>query len=504
MTSQRVSVEDLVSHPQLSMTYLAGRSGGHRAVLWAQSCEQERPWEWIGTGDLLLSAGSSFPRSAQQQVDYIDALARAGVSGIVLGEGMSAPLMAEAADFADDLEFPVVQAGYSVPWVFISRTVADLNRHESGRQLRQIVRMYDLLRGTLGGDVSLEDLVERLERETRSRLISVRRQSGQPVLRDIEEAQHEVLAAVLATIGPSGRMPAYVRLSLAGMKATVLPLSEGSSIILVVVPLTDDITPNFFVLEHAATILAVHVQRQASEAMRARESGQRIAAHLLQGSSDGDVLATAFKAAGLETPPWRLTVWHHPAPVDVVDLQWRLSLRQIPHLVGESGAMTLLITADAHLDDGIFGLADGPGFHAGVSEAFSSHRDAGDALRESQWGLEAAESAGTGVVVYRRAHSPLLPRTVAEGHQLVQQTLGSLLDYDRTHGTSLIGTLMTFFDHNCASKQAAEELNIHRQTLAYRLKRLESISGKSLDDLSDQTELFLAVKALRLLGHPDL
>ncbi|WP_413543109.1 PucR family transcriptional regulator [Citricoccus nitrophenolicus] len=179
-----------------------------------------------------------------------------------------------------------------------------------------------------------------------------------------------------------------------------------------------------------------------------------------------------------------------------------LARRGIPYLVGTVGATIVVIAPAAHLDETFLGLAEDPGLQAGLSETFSTHREATDALREAKWGLEAAQAKGGGVVVYGRSRSPLLPRTVAEGQALVQWTLGSLFAYDDAHGTELVTTLATWFYHNRSVKQTAEFLGIHRQTLAYRLGRIEQITGRMLGDLADQTELFLAIKSYRLVGRP--
>ena len=129
-----LSIEQLTRHPQLGVSYLAGRSGGSRAVLWAHTCELPEPWQWLGTGDLLLTDGYSFPADGIEQAAFIQQLASSGLSGLMLADGLgAAPLTTAAAAAADALDFPVLQAAYEVPFISCGqdRRGEQLPRHQS-------------------------------------------------------------------------------------------------------------------------------------------------------------------------------------------------------------------------------------------------------------------------------------------------------------------------------------------------------------------------------------
>lgn len=66
------------------------------------------------------------------------------------------------------------------------------------------------------------------------------------------------------------------------------------------------------------------------------------------------------------------------------------------------------------------------------------------------------------------------------------------------HGV-LIATLTTFFDHGGSAQQAAEALNIHRATLYQRLRRIEHVTGRNLQNGDDRLALHLGLK-LRALA----
>ena len=88
--------------------------------------------------------------------------------------------------------------------------------------------------------------------------------------------------------------------------------------------------------------------------------------------------------------------------------------------------------------------------------------------------------------------------------QIVKDELGSLISYDRKHGTELLETLRVFLDCSCNAKDAAEKLYIHRNTIAYRIRQIEKITGYKLSDMNKCHEYFTAcfcLKYLLLCGH---
>lgn len=62
----------------------------------------------------------------------------------------------------------------------------------------------------------------------------------------------------------------------------------------------------------------------------------------------------------------------------------------------------------------------------------------------------------------------------------------------------LARTAETYLDHAGQAGRTAAELGIHRQTLYYRLSRIEQITGLGLDDGEDRLLLHMALKAHRL------
>lgn len=80
-----------------------------------------------------------------------------------------------------------------------------------------------------------------------------------------------------------------------------------------------------------------------------------------------------------------------------------------------------------------------------------------------------------------------------------RETLSALVEYDAKNGTELVRTLDVFFAHGANLQDASDALFLHRNSLAYRLRRVEEVSGLRLDDFEDRFRLQLALKARQVL-----
>ena len=78
---------------------------------------------------------------------------------------------------------------------------------------------------------------------------------------------------------------------------------------------------------------------------------------------------------------------------------------------------------------------------------------------------------------------------------LVAQTLGPILALPEAQATTLMDTLTALLRHDGSPTHAAEELFCHRNTVIYRLKQIEQLTGRSLTDPRDKMLLGLALMA---------
>ena len=87
-----------------------------------------------------------------------------------------------------------------------------------------------------------------------------------------------------------------------------------------------------------------------------------------------------------------------------------------------------------------------------------------------------------------------------EMHKLVERTIGSLRSYDAGSTMDLLGTLSEYIKCNYNISKTARNLHIHRQSLLYRLDKIEEITEMSLNNHRD---LFLLEVCIRMLVGED-
>jgi sugar diacid utilization regulator len=100
--------------------------------------------------------------------------------------------------------------------------------------------------------------------------------------------------------------------------------------------------------------------------------------------------------------------------------------------------------------------------------------------------------AGTEVAV----HQLLLAGVPDELRRaLRRRVLGRLFDYDAEHDAGLVETLTVFLDCSGSWARAAARLQVHVNTLRYRIGRVEALIGVDLADFGQRVDLYLALHA---------
>lgn len=130
------------------------------------------------------------------------------------------------------------------------------------------------------------------------------------------------------------------------------------------------------------------------------------------------------------------------------------------------------------------------GVYAGAPGIRKSHQEARQALtigRRLNGQGKATRFSQLGI--YRLLFAA---RELPELRSFHDDTLQVLIEYDRQHNADLVGTLGAFFDGKCGPKEAAAILGVHRNTVLYRLQRIQDLTGLDLDDPEVRLRLHLA------------
>ncbi len=244
----------------------------------------------------------------------------------------------------------------------------------------------------------------------------------------------------------------------------------------------------------------------------------RVAAELPANAGRGE--ARTLPAEG---PPWVAIAARQPRPheTDVPALRRELRLLASPRrfmLRGSNESLEVRIVAVADASDP--GAADAAGKVAkrlkrpvAVSRPFTEASARPGAEAEARAALESLERriggrAGSGGEQVVRAE--LLPAhqllgsvmTIPEGRRLALALLGPLLVGTAAARRQRIETVRAILDAP-GSSEASSSLGVHRNTTAYRLKRIEEVTGWDLREPDLRLALSLALRILDAEGGFD-
>lgn len=81
----------------------------------------------------------------------------------------------------------------------------------------------------------------------------------------------------------------------------------------------------------------------------------------------------------------------------------------------------------------------------------------------------------------------------------VKHTLDPILEYDKENHTDLLQTLKSYLWNNNSLLHTSEELHMHRNTVNYRIKRIEELTGRSVEDADTKLAFMNAILCKLLL-----
>ncbi|HEX3782623.1 MAG TPA: helix-turn-helix domain-containing protein [Pseudonocardiaceae bacterium] len=138
----------------------------------------------------------------------------------------------------------------------------------------------------------------------------------------------------------------------------------------------------------------------------------------------------------------------------------------------------------------------------GVSGLFEHLREAPRAVRDARIALTTLSHASAKVV--QRDTTPLamlVSAAPAEAERVAASVLGGLLALKDHESAVLVRTLRAWCANDGSPERTAEQLHCHTNTIRYRLRRIETLTNRSLRHPRDLAEIVTAVNALRVIGH---
>ncbi|MEV6017990.1 PucR family transcriptional regulator [Streptomyces sp. NPDC051997] len=125
------------------------------------------------------------------------------------------------------------------------------------------------------------------------------------------------------------------------------------------------------------------------------------------------------------------------------------------------------------------------------------------AYKQAEQALSVARRRGRFLVEHEElAAGSVLPLLADDAvRAFADGLLRALHEHDATGRGDLVASLRAWLSRHGQWDAAAADLGVHRHTLRYRMRRVEEILGRSLDDPDVRMELWLALKATSATGE---
>ena len=486
MAEHKLTVLDLLSLPALQLRLLAGEAGLGRSVSWAHVSELADPTPWLLGAEVIMTTGLGVPRSAADQRAYLERLDDAGVSALAVSAQLHVPPLHRAFfEAAERRGMPVLEVPLAVPFIAVSQEVAAAVQEDARARLGAQLQVFGALRWLAAEDLDTATLFRRLERLSGYQVFLCTPQ-GRPLLPgvpvppslDVLPSQTDApptvpggfVLPVPAPGGPAGFVVAFER--------------EGAR------------PAGLAVVQHIATVAALQVAMARHERETLRREGAETLSELLQDVLDPATARRRLARLGLPLDEDAVLVVVRGAG----DADLRRALADHPHLMLRWGE-DLYVLGPPSLTAPIGDVA---GARAGVSRPFPPGASTRVARREAEWAATRAAESGQPLVVYGKDPTGRwLPDDTDTLAALVEHVLGPVIAYDTAHESRLLATVRAWMEHDRRSEDTAAHLHIHPNTLAYRLRRFASLTGRDLGSTAAFAEVWLALQAARQLGLLD-
>jgi PucR family transcriptional regulator, purine catabolism regulatory protein len=486
-----IRVEDLLRSPALQLRLVAGESGTSRRVAWAHVSELEDPTPWLFGSEMIMTTGIGLPASAGRQRAYLERLDDAGVACLALSEQLFVPpLSRQFLAAADERGFAVVEVPIAVPFMAISQEVAAAVQGDTSQRLNAQLQVFGAVRWLAAGNLSTGEIFARLERLSGYRLYACTTRRG-PLLDGVPVPPPGQAKLIPDTPTSPPTVPGGYVLPVSGPRGTVgyiLAMETAGAA-----------PAGVSVVQHIATVAALQLSMQAHEREMLRREGAETLAEMLRGVLEAAVVTRRLAVHGFP-PDARLMlaiVRPQGQAADCDTVVDTLAQGRFPQLVLRQEAELYVLVPD---DQAARDALAASGTIVGVSLPFRAGTPLGAARREAQWAVARAVESGRDMVSYGDDRTGRwLPTGPADLRALVDDVLRAVIDYDDAHGGDLLPTIRTWLEHDRQTDKAAQALHIHPNTLLYRVRRFEQITGRSLASTEALAETWLALRAAATL-----
>ncbi|MFJ4685787.1 PucR family transcriptional regulator [Streptomyces sp. NPDC091377] len=507
------TLASLVHHSALRLTVRAGGDRLDVPVRWAHVSELADPVPYMEGGELLLTTALQLDAENPQAMRrYVRRLTGAGVVGLGFAVGVNYDATPGALlGAAEEEGLPLLEVPRRTPFLAITKAVSAAIAADQYRAVTAgFAAQRELTRQTLSGGPEglLGALAGQLDGwaalyDASGAVVAVAPEwAGRRAARltaDVERLRDRPAPASSVVGGPehedrvelhtlgTGRRP---RAALAVGTAAALGTAER------------------YAVHSAIALLTLTTERSRSLHAAEQRIGTAVLRMLLAGEPDHARAVAGELYGPLLDAPFRLLLAEGPAAADALPERLETAAARAGEaiLVVPEGERLVVLAAD-----GGAATAACEEYAATVTEAAADEvvpvsvglsgptgpTTVPSAYKQAEQALSVARRRGRALVEHERlAAGSVLPLLADDAvRAFADGLLRALRDHDATGRGDLVASLRAWLSHHGQWDAAAADLGVHRHTLRYRMRRVEEILGRSLDDPDARMELWLALKA---------
>lgn len=512
------TLASLVHHSALKLTVRAGADRLDVPVRWAHVSELADPVPYMEGGELLLITALKLDAEDPEAMRrYVKRLVGAGVVGLGFAVGVNYEDIPEAlVDAAADEGLPLLEVPRRTPFLAISKAVSAAIAADQYRAVtagfaaqRELTKqaLTDGPEGLLSALASQVDGWAALYDASGAVVATAPEWAGRRAARltaDVERLRERPAPASSVVGGPDNEDRVELH-SLGTGRRPRAALAVGTA--------AAPGTAERYAVHSAIALLTLTTERSRSLRAAEQRLGAAVLRMLLAGEPDHARAVAGDLYGSLLDAPFRMVVAEtNGDPLGA----FAETLESAAARAGEA----VLVVPDG---ERLVVLAVDGGAAVGACAEYAAGLEAGRAAGEQgdEDELVVGVSAPVGPVAaaaaYKQAEQALSVarrrgRVCVEHEQLAAGSVVPLLaddavkafadgllrplhEHDATGRGDLVASLRAWLSRHGQWDAAAADLGVHRHTLRYRMRRVEEILGRSLDDPDVRMELWLALKA---------
>ncbi|HMJ02164.1 MAG TPA: helix-turn-helix domain-containing protein [Conexibacter sp.] len=493
-------VSDLVAHSDFRLSIRAGGDNDGRPVWSTHISDLPDPARYLSEGELVLTNGLWLEWTDARS--WIGQLTSQDVAAVGFGIGTPHPAVPpELIAACEASALPLLEIPETVSFAelddFVGTHLAVEREGPLRRSARRTQRLLDALTGERrDGYRSLLNAF-RAGSDLESSIVTSSGKLVASVGKQPTDAELETASAALR----NGTLPLQISDRASAFSISVRARGPALLVLAPQAGMPDEVRDAIDELVAYATVETVRQQGIRDALLPvSQEFVELLAGGLLR----SDQIDARLRTLGLD-PSARFFMVATNQPLE--SLRAALEDVHLDHTVGvHNGTAVALVEAPASGDtkqaaNALFGYLQAVEGEPALGAGAAASDLAG--LRRSLAGAIGAvrvvsRQPGGGVGTHLEAQSHEFILGVIDGELLgvfEHAVLGAVERWDAAHGSDLVETVETFLEEGARWRSTAARLHVHTNTLRYRLRRVEELTGRDLGKTADRVDLYLALQA---------